>query len=133
MAREDLAIREGAVGAAGRLAGIVQVIYNLRHTGNHAHERHRAGGTREAEARVPIGAGSFPGFTIGPDNLELPCIDGAARREWPLREVVEIVSQIIAVEAEWAGARVVDFDPRIAVAKVIGDTGQVHCLHFVQP
>ena len=83
---------------------------------------------------MPFPGAGLIGFAIGPDQPEFPRIDECAGRESPLGEGIGVpVGQKDPVQGDNIGARIVEFNPGIVLAKAVGRAGDIVGLHLVEP
>ena len=98
-----------------------------------AHERQRTRGRIETEARVRRARLGLARLAVGPDEEKLLRSDRRASGELPLQQAGVIIGEVEVREVNRRVAGVVKLYPRIAVAAIVGEAGDVVRQHLVEP
>src|SRR4029077_9040761 len=95
-------------------------------------EQHRTIPRRQTEARMQHRPGTLQGLAVEPNEEELSGRNGGIRGEGPLGWRA-IGAKIKTSKALGCASLIVDFNPRIALTKVVSRSGQILWLNFIQP
>src|ERR1043166_7588839 len=104
----------------GAQVGVIQVIESLRGGVIEPAQRERAGTVGKSEAGMEFVGGRKIGLSIGKDDFELVRIDNRASRKHPGSEVGIGSSDVKAVQGNGVAAGIVKFQPRGALAGMVG-------------
>ena len=127
------AVQESAVGPIGVDKVVVQIIDDGGLVAGQPGQRDGTAHGRDREAGMQFVADRFTAVAVHIHNEELAGVERRSGGKGPLREVGIIVGQIIAAQADRAGAAVVKFDPGMMVTEPVLNPADVVRLHFVQP
>ena len=112
---------------------VIEIINHLWFVVDQTRESDQTAAGSDTEIGMEFGRGPFRRFAIEPDDQKLARVNHCVGGKRPLSQARIIVAQKIRAELQPIGCRVVQFQPRIEVAQVIGDGAEIVRLNFIQP